>query len=119
MDLTKSFPRSPRDKLGGIVWLPRLIDKARADLAGTLGEYKFNCPLDQGFFKFFGIEAGAFKEAVKAAPDDNAVLKWVISNTSRTPPEIDEFNTTLAKQGPGGNSPTWFARIDQEEGRLK
>ena len=39
MDLTKGPPSSPYDKLGGIVFLPRSIDKMRAHLAGTAGEY--------------------------------------------------------------------------------
>ena len=39
MDLTRDVPRSPYASLGGIVFLPRAIDKARADAAGTLGEY--------------------------------------------------------------------------------
>ena len=39
MDLTRDAPRSPYESLGGIVFVPRAIDKGRADLAGTLGEY--------------------------------------------------------------------------------
>ena len=39
MDLTRDVPRSPYEKLGGIVFLPRSIDKGRAELAGTLGDY--------------------------------------------------------------------------------
>ena len=34
-DLTRHPPRSPRTRLGGFVHLPRLIDKARAVVAGT------------------------------------------------------------------------------------
>ena len=36
MNLTRDVPRSPYEKLGGIVFLPRSIDTGRADLAGTL-----------------------------------------------------------------------------------
>ncbi|MEK6576069.1 MAG: DUF5069 domain-containing protein [Nitrospirota bacterium] len=31
LDLTKEFPRSPKEKLGGHVHLARMIDKARAN----------------------------------------------------------------------------------------
>src|SRR5207244_3109861 len=38
-DFTKpgSYPRSGRETLGGVVFLPRTIDKMRAHLAGTAG----------------------------------------------------------------------------------
>ena len=36
MNLTRDVPRSPYEKLGGIVFLPRSIDTGRADLAETL-----------------------------------------------------------------------------------
>ena len=47
-----NFPRSPRETLGGYVIAARTLDKCRASLAGTLGEYKFDCPLDNFLFGF-------------------------------------------------------------------
>lgn len=38
-DLTKEFPRSPREMLGGYVLAARAADKCRAVLAGTAGDY--------------------------------------------------------------------------------
>ena len=40
-DLSKTPPRSPRERLGGFVIAARMLDKARADLAGTQGEYNY------------------------------------------------------------------------------
>src|ERR1017187_7946969 len=40
MDLTKAYPRSPNEMLD-LPMLPRTIDKARAVLDGTLGEYVY------------------------------------------------------------------------------
>ena len=37
LNLTQRPPRSPRVRLGGYTILPRILDKARASLAGTLG----------------------------------------------------------------------------------
>ena len=54
-DLTQRPPRSPRTRLGGYVLLPRMLDKGRATLAGTNGEYHYNCPLDQHVIKFIGF----------------------------------------------------------------
>jgi len=60
LDLRKDFPRSPRATLAGYVVAGRALDKCRAEIAGTAGEYHFNCPLDELFFGFTGIDAEAF-----------------------------------------------------------
>jgi hypothetical protein len=41
LDLRKTPPHSPRDKLGGFVIAARMLDKARANLLGINGEYNF------------------------------------------------------------------------------
>ena len=57
MNLSHTFPRSPRDKLNGLVHLPRMIDKALASKQNTLGEYIFPCPLDKIILNFLQIDA--------------------------------------------------------------
>ena len=59
MDLSRDVPRSPYEKLGGIVFVPRGIDKGRADLAGTLGEYECLTARSARLFEFLGISSGA------------------------------------------------------------
>jgi Domain of unknown function (DUF5069) len=49
-DLTKRPPRSAR--LGGYAILPRMLDKGRAEIASTNGEFHYNCPLDQHIINF-------------------------------------------------------------------
>ena len=46
MDLRRRFPRSMRVILEGYAHLARMIDKCRAVLAGTEGEYVYPCPMD-------------------------------------------------------------------------
>jgi len=41
-DLTKDYPRSPRETLAGYVIAARMLDKCRAVIAGTAGEYRFS-----------------------------------------------------------------------------
>ncbi|MCF6310829.1 MAG: DUF5069 domain-containing protein [Verrucomicrobiales bacterium] len=41
-----------------------MLDKCRAELAGTNGDYNYNCTLDQRFFVFTGINADALKAEV-------------------------------------------------------
>jgi len=77
LDLTKRPPRSPRQKLGGFVILPRAIDKGRAKVADTIGEYHFACPLDQRFLKFVGIDGDALFDQIKAGKGDGEILAWV------------------------------------------
>jgi Domain of unknown function (DUF5069) len=45
-DLTAQAPRGLDAELEGYAWLPRMLDKARATLAGTAGSYLFGCPVD-------------------------------------------------------------------------
>ena len=54
-DLTKEFPRSPRETLAGYVLAARCLDKCRAILNNSAGEFHFNCPLDQRFLGFAEI----------------------------------------------------------------
>jgi Domain of unknown function (DUF5069) len=43
-NLTQRPPDSPRLRPGGYVVLARILDKGRAEIAGTAGEYKYNNP---------------------------------------------------------------------------
>jgi hypothetical protein len=52
-DLAKRPPRSPRSRLGGFALLPHLLDKCRAEIAETAGEYH----LDLDDFISFGGKA--------------------------------------------------------------
>jgi hypothetical protein len=77
LDLTRTFPRSPKQKLAGFAIGYRTLDKCRAVIAGTAGEYHFNCPLDQMFLGFAGLDADAFKDFVATGATDEQVADWV------------------------------------------
>jgi len=76
-DLTKDFPRSPRETIGGYVLAARMLDKCRATINGTNGEYHFNCPLDQRILSFTGINAEEFKAFVAGGASDAEVGEWI------------------------------------------
>jgi len=82
-DLTKCPPRSPRVRLGGFVILPRMLDKGRATIAGTHGEYHYNCPLDQRFVEFVGIDPEALKKQLATGKSDGETLAWVQASAQR------------------------------------
>lgn len=81
-DLSKAFPRGPRAMVGGFVLAARMLDKCRAELAGTAGEYHFDCPLDNMLLDFAGLNAEAFKTFVATGADDAAVDAWIKQHTT-------------------------------------
>ncbi len=102
-DLSQHPPRSPRIRLGGYVVLPRILDKARAHLAGKTGEYKWNNPLDQRLLTFMGIKAEDLLAAVKTGKSDSDMLEWVNANTQprRQLWEIAAWSHWLENLAPG------------------
>jgi Domain of unknown function (DUF5069) len=84
-DLTKDYPRSPRETLSGYVIAARTLDKCRATLAGTAGDYHFDCPLDNFFFGFVEISAEDFKNFVATGADDEQVAKWIEEKATQRP----------------------------------
>lgn len=96
LDLSHAFPRSPRATLGGYVIAGRTLDKCRAVIAGTAGEYHFDCPLDQLFLTFAGITAEDFKAFVATGADDVAVAEWIQANaTTHTQEALVQWNNDL------------------------
>ena len=92
-DLSKQAPHSPRERIGGFAIACRAVDKCRASLAGVLGEYHYDCPLDNQLFSFKGVTADQFKAAVKVAKNYDDVGIWLLANgTAKTPPEIEDWS---------------------------
>jgi hypothetical protein len=74
IDLTKAPPRSPKEEVGGLCMLPRMIDVARAKLpGGNIGEYQIGRGLSGLVLAHFGMDVAAFVETVRAAKDEAAV----------------------------------------------
>ncbi|MEP6973863.1 MAG: DUF5069 domain-containing protein [Spartobacteria bacterium] len=107
-DLAKRPPRSPRVRLGGYVLLPRMIDKGRADVAGQIGEYHYNCPLDQRFIEFVGIDPAALREQLAAGKGDGEILAWVneTAQHKRAPWEIEQWSEYMQRRGPDSDAET-------------
>jgi hypothetical protein len=99
-DLTRQFPRSPAEKLGGYVHLARMADKARAKAAGIVGEYIYPCPLDQMLLEFLRIDPDAFYEAVQKK-DDRELVAWLKETaTSHRPEDVGAWNQTFLNRKP-------------------
>jgi hypothetical protein len=91
-DLTKEAPRSPRIRVGGYAILGRTIDKCRALVAGNIGEYHFDCPLDNTLFGFKGVKGADFKAQIENGASDQQMAEWLDANgEKRTPDEIKRW----------------------------
>ncbi|MDX1681266.1 MAG: DUF5069 domain-containing protein [Akkermansiaceae bacterium] len=139
-DLTQAFPRSPRETLAGYVVAARTLDKCRAVVAGTEGEYHYDCPLDSTFFDFTGIDSGEFKAKVESGATDEEMEDWIrehskIKDDSERiqwnnkmrytrpcdmKPELQEFLEDYIPKYVGSDRPVyvWFDVYDIEEKRL-
>lgn len=73
-DLAVEDPRGLDAELEGYAWLPRMLDKARATLAGTPGRYQFGCPVDHTCMARLGVEPELVLELAGRHADDHAVL---------------------------------------------
>ena len=120
-DLSSRPPRSPRVRLGGYAILPRILDKGRATLVGKNGEYTYNCPLDQRFFDFAGVDAEALKQQLAAALGDGEILSWISANSGNHPSPSDVesrdyFNGLHKNVAPHREDvATWFELLDVDD----
>ncbi|MEQ1793950.1 MAG: DUF5069 domain-containing protein [Nitrospira sp.] len=101
MDLRKHYPRSMRAKLEGYVHLARMIDKCRAVLACTAGEYIYPCPMDERLLSYVEITSDQFTAAVQSNPDDDGVAAWFRQTSKQhSSPELEDWNQQLLLRGP-------------------
>lgn len=137
MDLTKQPPRSPHDKVGGITFLPRSIDKMRAHIAGTNGAYNAKTGYSTALFSFLGVTADEFEQIVRDNPTDEGVLQALTARKKLSPQEIEEWNQRSINRSPADEEAwarhwkqladagygdrkdvrTMFDRLDLDDGR--
>lgn len=114
-DLTKRPPRSARSRLGGYAILPRMLDKGRAEIAGTNGEFHYNCPLDQHIISFLGIDPKALRKQLATGKGDGEILDWINANAKhkRAPWEIEQWSDFQQRRGPDSDAETlsFFAEV--------
>src|SRR5579864_587322 len=114
MDLTKSFPRSVKSKLAGLLMAARTTDKARAYAQGTLGEYHYNCPMDRKLFDFLGL---AHEEFAKQAStlSDAQLGQWLRERSiaKKSALDIERFNASFLdyKPEPGSDGERFFLEL--------
>jgi len=79
LDLRKRAPRGPREVLLGFYFLPRTVDKLRAELPG--GDPGHYVNEERGFSAYvvrrLGLDMGEFRRAVADCTDEAALLEWL------------------------------------------
>jgi len=107
-DLTKRPPRSPRVRLRGYVVLAHILDKGRAELAGTSAEFKYNNPADHHWFRFAGITPEALKAELASGKGDGEILAWIQEQATnqRSPWEIQQWSAYFSERGPDSDVET-------------
>ena len=111
-DLTKEPPRSPRVRIGGYAIMARTTDKCRSLLAGKIGEYHYDCPLDNILIGFKGVTGDDFKARVQAGASDEELAAWLNSHgVPKTPAEIKEWSDGVEATNPYNNPERrdWYA----------
>jgi hypothetical protein len=79
LDLTMRPPRGPRETLAGLAFMPRTIDKLRAEMpGGNMGPY-LNRPdgMSAVLCKRAGIDMDELRGVVAAAASEDEVVAWV------------------------------------------
>src|SRR2546421_1845923 len=100
-DLEKEPPRSPRIRVGGYAILGRTIDKCRALVAGNIGEYHFDCPLDNMLFGFKGVNGSDFKAQIESGASDQQMAEWLDqSGQPKTADEIKRWSEETEARNP-------------------
>lgn len=101
--LPVKYPKSPRERVGGIVYFGRMVEKIRLMEAGDLHP-DLHANLGKGFDErctnFLHVSYPALREQVAAGLDDDALLQWCFKN-GRQPAEeeIEVWNDFMSKRG--------------------
>lgn len=134
-------PRSPRDEIEGLVYFPRLCDKARLLAAGKLHpDYVPNVGIhmDAWACTFLGVDYADLAGVINGGASDADALAWARENgTPRNADEADwwssymrnrgfrdDFSELLAKRKAEagmedrGDIMAFFDFIDADEGRM-
>ena len=97
--------RSDYEKVGGIVFFGRMLDKIRLNAAGRLPPgYNLGTSdwtwFDSRCTRFLGVEYAALLDRVLGGGTDEEILEWCFQHGRRPgPEEIEIWNDFLAKHG--------------------
>ncbi|MES2995863.1 MAG: DUF5069 domain-containing protein [Verrucomicrobiota bacterium] len=118
-DLTKEAPASPRQRVGGYVILARMADKGRAVIAGTNGEYHFDCPLDNMLFGFKNVQGSDVRTLLESGKRNGEIAAWLDAHgEAKTPEEVNAWSNEMEAYRPFDDpeKKDWFVEVCSEAG---
>ena len=118
-DLSQQAPASPRERVGGYAILARMTDKGRAEIAGTSGDYHFNCPLDNYLFGFKGVNGEDVRKELEKGASNEDIATWLDANGEpKTETEKQAWSDGIESARPYENPDKrdWFIEVCAEAG---
>ena len=114
------YPKSPQEKVGGIVYFGRMVGKILLMDAGELHP-DLHANLGKGFDErcvdFLGVKYDALRAKVLEGLDDVQALEWCFENGKRPPEsEIEVWNAFMSKRGWNDEVAEILARRKKESG---
>ena len=114
------YPKSPQEKVGGIVYFGRMVEKIRLMAAGELHP-DLHANLGKGFdercMSFLGVKYGDLRGKVLEGLSDAQALEWCFENGRRpTDEQIEIWNAFMSKRGWDDEVAEILARRKKESG---
>jgi hypothetical protein len=114
-------PRSGLDSFEGLIWLPRLLQKARRFAEGrrrgtdVMNGYLYgdNDAADKEVLNFLHTDDTTVTSLVEANPSDAEVARILLEQSGRTIEERQAFNASLKRKFFN------FSMLEADEGRMK
>lgn len=113
------IPCSGLNSVAGLVWLPRLLEKARRCEATQNGHlvdgycYGDNDFIDKQLIAFLRANDATISTLVKEHPADSDVARILVERSERSPAECEAFNKTFRRRNFD------FVLLEADEGRLR
>jgi hypothetical protein len=113
------IPCSGRDSVAGLVWLPRLLEKARRSETSPEGRlvegycYGDNDFIDKQLIAFLRTTDTTISALVREHPADEDVARIIVERSGRSAAECEAFNRTFRRKNFD------FVLIEADEGRLR
>ena len=113
------IPCSGLKSVAGLVWLPRLLEKARRCQTSPNGRlvdgycYGDNDFIDKQLIAFLRTDDATISTLVREHPADTDVAKILLERSGRRPADCEGFNETFRRRNFN------FVLLEADEGRLQ
>jgi gluconokinase len=117
-----TYPKSPKETVGGMMYFPRMLDKIRRNARGELSaDYHENFGKQQAAdgmcCNFLRVDHASLIERVRAGGADDEILEWCYSTGRRlNSGDLTVWNAFIAKLGWNDFATPFLERAKQQHG---